>query len=153
METTPLGTAGSLGLMEPPQDTFLVINGNIRTRDFSAMQAFHREQDALITVGVRKFDLAVPYGVVEGEGGFVSRLEEKPTYSLFVNAGVYLLEPAALRYLRPGQALDMTDLIQLALAESERVASFPIIEYWLDIDNPADYKKANHDFQDGRMDQ
>lgn len=146
-EETPLGTAGSLGLMPPPQDTILVINGDILTRvDFSAMLAFHREQEALITVGVRKLDLAVPYGVVEGEGGFVTRLEEKPTLSLFVNAGVYLLEPQAFEYLHRGQPLDMTDLIQLGLAEGERVASFPIIEYWLDIGNPADYKKAQDEF-------
>jgi len=151
-EETPLGTAGSLGLMDPPQDTLLVINGDILTRvDFSAMLAFHREQEALITVGVRKYDLAVPYGVVEGEGGFVTRLEEKPTVSLFVNAGVYLLEPLAFRYLPPGKPLDMTDLIQLGLAEGVAVASFPIIEYWLDIGNPADYKRANHDYQNGSI--
>jgi dTDP-glucose pyrophosphorylase len=146
-EETPLGTAGSLGLMPPPQDTLLVINGDILTRvDFAAMLAFHREQDALITVGVRKYDLAVPYGVVEGQGGFVTRLEEKPTVSLFVNAGVYLLEPSAFRYLHRGKHLDMTDLIQLGLAEGERVASFPIHEYWLDIGNPADYKRAQEEF-------
>ncbi|MFH1033288.1 MAG: nucleotidyltransferase family protein [Pseudomonadota bacterium] len=146
-EETPLGTAGSLGLLDPPRDTILVINGDILTRvDFAAMLAFHREQDALITVGVRKLDLAVPYGVVEGQGGFVTRLEEKPTVSLFVNAGVYLLEPAAFGYLPAGGHLDMTDLIQLALAEGQRVASFPIIEYWLDIGNPADYQKAQDEF-------
>jgi dTDP-glucose pyrophosphorylase/CBS domain-containing protein len=151
-EETPLGTAGSLGLLPPPRDTLLVINGDILTGvDFSAMLAFHREQDALITVGVRKYDLAVPYGVVEGEGGFVTRLEEKPTVSLFVNAGIYLLEPAALAYLSPGKPLDMTDLIQLGLAEGERVASFPILEYWLDIGNPSDYQRANNDFQNGSV--
>lgn len=151
-EETPLGTAGSLGLMPPPSDTLLVINGDILTGvDFSALLAFHREQEALITVGVRRFDLAVPYGVIESQGGFVTSLEEKPTVSLFVNAGVYLLEPRALGFLPAGKPLDMTDLIQLALGEGERVASFPILEYWLDIGNPEDYKKANHDYQDGRI--
>ncbi|MBI5523549.1 MAG: nucleotidyltransferase family protein [Desulfarculus sp.] len=151
-EQTPLGTAGSLGLMPTPRETLLVINGDILTRvDFAAMLAYHRQQDALITVGVRKLDLAVPYGVIKGQDGFVTSLEEKPTLSLFVNAGVYLLEPAALGHLQAGQHLDMTDLITLALAAGQPVASFPIIEYWLDIGNPADYKKANHDFGNGSV--
>lgn len=120
--------------MAQPRDTLLVINGDILTKvDFKVMLDFHREQDALITVGVRKFEMSVPYGVVEGEGGFVSRLEEKPSLRFFVNAGIYLLEPGCFSYLSTGRRVDMTDLIQAVLAEGERVASFPIHEYWLDI--------------------
>lgn len=151
-EERPLGTAGALGLLEPPTGPLLVINGDILTKvDFQALLDFHREQDALVTVGVRKFEMRVPYGVVEGEGGFVTSLEEKPSLSFFVNAGIYLLAPEAYRYLPAGLRLDMTELIQAMLAEGERVASFPIHEYWLDIGRHDDYLRAQEDLKNGRL--
>ncbi len=151
-EERPLGTAGALSLMGPPEDTLLVINGDILTKvDFQAMLAFHREQDAIITVGVRKFEMRVPYGVVEGESGFVTGLQEKPSLNFFVNAGIYLLEPDCFRYLPAGRRMDMTELIQSVLAEGERVASFPIHEYWLDIGRHDDYLRAQEDLKNGRL--
>ncbi len=151
-EERPLGTAGALGLMEPPTGPLLVINGDILTRvDFKAMLAFHREQEALATIGVRQYDLSVPYGVVEAQGGFVSGLKEKPVLSFFVNAGIYLLEPAVFRYVPSGLRLDMTELIEALLAEGERVASFPIHEYWLDIGQHQDYLRAQEEFKNGSV--
>jgi NDP-sugar pyrophosphorylase family protein len=151
-EERPLGTAGALSLMQPPAGPLLVINGDILTRvDFKAMLAFHQEQDAQVTVGVRQFHMDVPYGVVQAEGGFVSELTEKPVYRFFVNAGIYLLQPAVFRYLSRGRRLDMTELIQALLAESQRVASFPIHEYWLDIGQHQDYLRAQEDLENGRL--
>lgn len=151
-EDRPLGTAGALGLLGTPQDTLLVINGDILTKvDFRAMLDFHQEQNAIITVGVRKFEISVPYGVVESEGGFITFLQEKPSLNFFVNAGIYLLEPSCFRYLTVGRRKDMTELIQLALAEGERVASFPIHEYWLDIGKHEDYQRAQDDISNGRF--
>lgn len=151
-EDRPLGTAGALSLMPPPKNTLLVINGDILTKvDFQAMLDFHREQDAIITVGVRKFEMRVPYGVVEGESGFVTGLQEKPSLNFFVNAGIYLLEPDCFRYLPRVRRMDMTELIQAMLAEGERVASFPIHEYWLDIGRHDDYLRAQEDLKNGRL--
>ena len=60
-EDRPLGTAGALGLMEPATEPVLVINGDILTQvDFRAMLAFHREHQADLTVGVRRYDLQIP---------------------------------------------------------------------------------------------
>jgi NDP-sugar pyrophosphorylase family protein len=41
----------------------------------------------------------------------------------------------------------MTDLIQWLLDSDHIVASFPIIEYWLDIGQLADYERAQNDMQ------
>jgi dTDP-glucose pyrophosphorylase/CBS domain-containing protein len=142
-EDRPLGTAGALGLMPPPGDTLLVINGDILTEvDFRTMLAYHQEHQAILTVGVRKYELNVPYGVVESSGVFVSGLKEKPCLSFFVNAGIYLLEPEAHGHIPINHRFDMTDLIQLLLDQGKPVVSFPIIEYWLDIGQHADYARA-----------
>jgi len=147
-EDRPLGTAGALGLMEQPDEPLLVVNGDILTRvDFRAMLTFHREHGADLTVGVRQYELQVPYGVIECDGPRVRRLREKPSLGFLVNAGIYLLEPSVYRYIPSGQRLDMTDLIERLLAEGRTVVSFPIVEYWVDIGQLEDYEKAQEDIR------
>jgi dTDP-glucose pyrophosphorylase/CBS domain-containing protein len=147
-EDQPLGTAGGIGLIETPEIPLLVMNGDLLTDlDFRAMLDFHREQRAWLTVAVRQYSLTVPYGVVESEGGFVRGLTEKPSLNFFVNAGIYLLEPAAHRLIPSGERMDMPDLIQKLLDRGHPVASFPIHEYWLDIGQHADYQRAQDDFE------
>ncbi len=151
-EDSPLGTAGAVGLLEHAQEPLLVINGDILTRvDFRAMFDFHREQQADLTVGVRQYDLQVPYGVIECNGIHVQRLLEKPLLNFLVNAGIYMLSPAVHSYIHSGQRFDMTDLIQELIREKKSVVSFPIWEYWLDIGQVADYEKAQADMKNGRL--
>lgn len=150
-EDRPLGTAGALGLMQAPQEPLLVINGDILTRvDFRSMLAYHRKHGADLTVGVRQYDLQVPYGVLECDGPRVRQVREKPTLQFLVNAGIYLLEPSVHQYIPSGQRFDMTDLIQRLLENERPVMSFPIVEYWLDIGQHDDYEQAQKDIDDGR---
>jgi len=142
-EDRPLGTAGSLGLMKSPDQTVLVINGDILTQvDFRAMLAYHREHAADLTVAVQWYDLQVPYGVVECEGPLVRRLSEKPSFKFLVNAGIYLLEPGVYGFIPEGEPYDMTDLIQRLVDEGLQVVAFPIREYWIDIGKHEDYASA-----------
>jgi dTDP-glucose pyrophosphorylase len=146
IEPRPLGTAGALGLIDTPQDTVLVLNGDVLTEvDYEALLDFHREQKADLTIGVRQYGLKVPYGVVDSDGPRVRSLREKPECLFFVNAGIYLLEPSVYRYVPAARWFDMTDLIQALLDAHRPVVSFPVMEYWLDIGQHADYQKAQHD--------
>lgn len=147
-EDKPLGTGGSLGLIDKPTEPMLVINGDILTQvDFRAMLAYHQEHQAIMTIAVRQYDIKVPYGVIECEGSRVCSLKEKPQMHFLVNAGVYLLEPKVYEFIPNGEHFNMTDLIQRLLDSNHTVASFPIIEYWLDIGQLADYEHAQHDMQ------
>ena len=151
-EDRPLGTAGALGLMQTPEETLLVINGDILTRlDFRAMLAYHRECGADLTVAVRQYTVHIPYGVLECEGTRVRQVREKPLLSFLVNAGIYLLEPSVHRYIPNGQRFDMTDLIQRLIEEGRPVMSFLTVEYWLDIGQSVDYEKAQKDLRNGRI--
>lgn len=151
-EDRPLGTAGGLGLMEPPRETVLVINGDILTQlDFRAMLAYHREHGADLTLAVRQYDFQLPYGVIECEGIAVRRLTEKPLLNFYVNAGVYLLEPAVYRYIPNGEPFDMTDLIQCLLEKRQKVISFPTREYWSDIGQLEDYEQAQKDIKSRKL--
>jgi dTDP-glucose pyrophosphorylase/CBS domain-containing protein len=151
-EDTPLGTAGALGLLDRPQETLLVMNGDILTDvDLRALLDYHRQHAALLTVGVRKYEVKVPYGVVESDGPLVRKVVEKPSLTFFVNAGVYLLEPRAQSYIPAGRRFEMTDLIARLIEEKHAVACFPILEYWLDIGRLGDYDQAQQDIKAGRF--
>ena len=69
---------------------------------------FHAEDDNLITVGVRRYVLEVPYGVVDLDGARVTQLREKPTIEFFVNAGIYAVEPRGRRAHAAGEAVGST---------------------------------------------
>jgi dTDP-glucose pyrophosphorylase/CBS domain-containing protein len=151
-ENQPLGTAGAIKLLEFSEDPLLVINGDILTHvDFRAMLAYHQKHEACLTVGVRQYDLQVPYGVMECDGAKILKVSEKPKLQFLVNAGIYLLDPNARNYIPSDRKFDMTDLIQSLISEKRNVISFPILEYWLDIGQHSDYEKAKSDFANGRF--
>jgi NDP-sugar pyrophosphorylase family protein len=151
-EDEPLGTAGALGLLAIPDEPLLVINGDIITQvDFRSMLSFHRTHQADLTVGVRQYEVQVPYGVMECEGVHVKQVREKPTYHYLVNAGIYLLEPTVYRYINRGERFDMPDLIRHLIEEGRTVVSFPIVEYWLDVGQHKDYEQAQLDMEEGRI--
>jgi dTDP-glucose pyrophosphorylase/CBS domain-containing protein len=145
-EDRPLGTGGALALLPTPRQTLLVINGDILTQvDFRAMLSFHQEHGSEMTVAVRRYEIEVPYGVVECEGAWIRALKEKPQLGFLVNAGIYLLEPSVFDLIPNGKRFNMTDLIGWLLDKRRAVISFPIREYWLDIGQPADYVQAQTD--------
>lgn len=151
-EIEPRGTAGALSNFCGGGETLLVINGDIITDiNFRAMYDFHREQDSALTVAVRKYEIPVPFGVIEAEGSRVFNLVEKPTLAHFINAGIYLLEPGVLEQIPASGRMDMTDLIEKLLQVGDVVTSFPVHEYWLDIGRLKDYIQAQADADKGKF--
>jgi len=151
-EDHPLGTAGGLSFLSGKTGPILVMNGDILTSvRFRELLAFHRENRADLTVGVRVHEVDVPYGVVECEGAQVKDVREKPKIRLLVNAGVYMLEPFVSYFIPNGRRCDMPDLIKSLLECGRKVVSFPIMEYWLDIGRKTDYERANDDVRMGRI--
>jgi dTDP-glucose pyrophosphorylase/CBS domain-containing protein len=151
-EESPLGTCGGLRLFEEFREPMLVINGDILTGvNFADLVGFHRKHGAEATVCVRKYDVQVPYGVIDVDGIWMRGLREKPSVGFFVNAGIYLLEPSVQGSIPEGVRFDMTDLIARLLAEGRRVATFPVVEYWLDVGQPADYAQAQRDIETSKI--
>jgi NDP-sugar pyrophosphorylase family protein len=147
-EPHALGSAGALQLVREELDRpFLVLNADLLTKvNLSSLMRFHREEGNLVTVGVRQYRLEVPYGVVDFDGTAVTGLQEKPGLSFFVNAGIYAVDPGAVDLLPPTLSeVNMTDIIDAALAGGHRVGGFPIREYWLDIGQLSDYERSQHD--------
>lgn len=147
-ETAPSGTAGALRhIRHSGTAPLLVINGDILTHtDFQAMYRFHQENEAAFTVGVRTYEFQIPYGVLQMDGANVTSLVEKPSTRLFINAGVYLMQPEVLERIPADQRFDMTDLIRALIEAGRKVVSFPIFEYWIDVGRPEDYARAQGEY-------
>lgn len=144
-EDRELGTAGALNLLpEQPSEPLLVLNGDILTKfDFGHLLSFHVENSALATLCVREYLTEVPFGVVSLDDSTVLALEEKPVFSHYVNAGVYLLDPTLLKMIPSKKFFDMPELIEKVLGIQGRVAAFPIHEYWLDVGHPKALDQAH----------
>lgn len=147
-EEIPLGTAGSLSLMQDIGDLpVIVMNGDLLSRvNYLDLLKFHKENVAVATVCSREFSYEVPFGVVKFEGYDVREIVEKPLNKCFVSAGIYVIEPSVIASMQRGAAIDMPDLLQNLIDDKQRVSTFPIHEYWLDIGRFADYERANRDF-------
>jgi NDP-sugar pyrophosphorylase family protein len=147
-ERRPLGSAGALRLAAAELDRpFVVMNADLLTNvKLAALMRFHCEEHNVVTVGVRRYALELPYGVLEMDGTRVRSLREKPSLGFFINAGLYAVDPAAISLISTlSERFDMTDLVEAALAAGARVGGFPVREYWLDVGQLADYDRAHGD--------
>jgi NDP-sugar pyrophosphorylase family protein len=62
-----------------------------------------------------------------------------------INAGIYVLSPAAVHRVPAGQRIDMPELIAGEIARGGSVNAFPLREYWLDVGRMAEFEKAQQD--------
>ncbi len=148
-ESEPLGTAGALGLLpEVPEQPLILMNGDILTRvNFAHLLEFHNDQGGEATMCVRKYDFQVPYGTVQLEGYRMLRIAEKPMYTFYVNAGIYVFSPHAVARVARGRRKDVPALLDEVIADGGEIAAFPIHEYWLDIGQMDDFLRAQDDVE------
>ena len=147
-ENCRLGTAGALSLLpELPQTPFLVMNGDLLTKvNFAQLLNFHQESKATATMCVREYDFQVPFGVVNIDDHLIKSIDEKPIHRFFVNAGIYVLEPAVLDLIPKQKLFDMPQLFDQLIARQKKTGAFPIREYWLDIGRLDDLERAHEEF-------
>lgn len=148
-ERRALGTAGPLSLITRTfREPLIVMNGDLLTKiDFKALLDFHTEEKNHATVCVREYEFQVPYGVIEMEDSSMTRITEKPVHRFFVNAGIYVLDPRALSLIPKGRPFSMPDLLEKVHRRNRgSVGCFPIREYWLDIGQLQDYRRAQAEF-------
>jgi NDP-sugar pyrophosphorylase family protein len=153
-EARPTGTAGSLASVLGLDRTFLVMNGDLLTNlDFHALVEFHRREGALLTIAAHTREVKIDLGVLQldGRGGLTGYVE-KPTHNYHVSMGIYVYEPAVLKYIRPDTYLDFPDLVLRLLAHGERVCAYQTDCVWLDIGRPDDYARAQQLFAERRED-
>ena len=150
-EDKRMGTAGALSLLKEkqPKEAFFVMNGDLLTNvNFEHLLTFHQNHNAKATMAVREYDFQIPYGVVNIENENIKSIEEKPTHKFFVNAGIYVLDSSCIELIPKDEFYDMPTLFEKMIDMNQTTISFPLREYWLDIGQMDDYKKANYEYNE-----
>lgn len=149
-EQQRLGTAGALSLLpEPPTQPIFVTNADLLTKEnFAYMVDQHIESGADATMGVREYEMQVPFGVVRERDGQIEAIEEKPIQRFTVSSGMYVLSPDALELVPGNQFFDMPTLFETMVARGMRTRCHRVDGYWLDIGRLPDYERANLEFDE-----
>lgn len=149
-ETKPLGTIGSVMLVDDFQnEEIIVMNSDLLTNiDFADFYKAFKEADADMAVASVSYHVDIPYAVLEtDETQKVQSLKEKPRYTYFSNAGIYLLKTKILEMIPKDEFYDITTLMDKVIEMDRKLITYPINGYWLDIGRMEDYKKAQEDIK------
>jgi mannose-1-phosphate guanylyltransferase/phosphomannomutase len=159
VEESPLGTAGSVRLAADQLDEpFLVISGDaLCDVDLGKLVEFHRERNAAATIGLVSVDNPLEFGiVVTDDDGRIERFLEKPSwgqvFSDTINTGIYVLDPEVLRHVPTDRPFDFSkELFPLLLEMGRPLCGFVLEGYWQDIGNLDQFRQANYDALDGKL--
>ena len=149
-EDKPLGTIGSILLIENfAHDDIIVMNSDLLTNiDYADFFKTYKDSDADMAVAATSYHVDVPYAVLEvNESNAVKSLKEKPRYTYYSNAGIYILKKDVLKMIPEDQFYDITDLMEKILEMNLKLITYPINGYWLDIGKHEDFKKAQDDIK------
>jgi len=154
-----LGTAGGVKRMEAffrDEEAFLVHYGDILTdHDFTAMLAFHRERDSLLTLLMHERARSNSVVELDEESRVVGFWErpaepiESPRRSRWVNSGVCICSPQIFASIPLGVASDLPRDIIPQLLPSRRVFGFPLRGYRCAIDSPDRLAEADAAIRNG----
>lgn len=160
IETTPLGTAGSVKKAEHllKDGTFIIVSGDALTDcDLTKAIEFHKRKGSLATLILYRVPNPLEFGVViTDEDGKVVRFLEKPSWSeVFsdtVNTGMYILEPEIFQYMEPNKQYDWSgDIFPRLLAERKPMFGYIMEEYWADVGSLTQYREAQEHMLAGKV--
>lgn len=147
-EAKPLGTIGSILLVKEFQhEDIIVMNSDLLTNiDFNDFYRAFKNSGADMAVAATSYHVDVPYAVLEAdETNKVISLKEKPKYTYYSNAGIYILKKDVLKMIPEDRFYDITDLMERILEMNLNLVTYPINGYWLDIGKHEDFEKAQQD--------
>jgi dTDP-glucose pyrophosphorylase len=146
-EDVALGTIGAvreINLFNHPY--VLVANSDLLTNlDYEDFFIDFVKKDAALSVVTIPYTVNIPYAVLETANGHVINFKEKPNYTYYSNGGIYLLKKEIIERIPKGTFFNATDLMEQLIAAKEKVISYPMYGYWLDVGKPEDYNRAKED--------
>ncbi len=153
IEKEPLGTGGAIQLAcrSAKETQLLTLNGDsIFKIDIQQQAAFHSQQDADCTLGLKYLTDFDRYGAVElNSDNSIASFKEKQFFNEgFINGGVYILNRE--RFLSEGLPEKFsfeTDYLQ-AHYRQRKMYGLPQDAYFIDIGIPEDYTRAQTELMD-----
>jgi dTDP-glucose pyrophosphorylase len=147
IEDKPLGTLGALSLTKNLQhETVVIMNADILTNiNFEDFYNYFVLEKADMAIATMTYKVNIPYAVLETHENNIKSFKEKPTYTYFSNAGIYLIKRELINVIPINEYYNATDLITKLLYLNKKIISYPILGYWLDIGRHEDFEKAQID--------
>ena len=138
--------------------TFFVLYGdNLTTCNLNRLVIFHRAKGGIATIALHHRDDPTASGIAElNEEDRIIQFLEKPmphqVFSLWVNAGILVLEPAVLDAIPDGKNIDFgRDLFPSLLARGEGIYGYRMSQdedlWW--IDTPEDLERVKAIWEEG----
>jgi NDP-sugar pyrophosphorylase family protein len=149
-EDKPLGTAGAIGLIDEFHTEYiLVMNSDLLTNiNFADFFNEFIHSNADMAVAATSYHVDIPYAVLEVDSNKqVTSLKEKPRYTYYSNAGIYLFKKELCDKIPKNEFYNITELMEDVVNSSKKLITFPILGYWLDIGKMPDYIKAQEDIK------
>lgn len=147
-ETHPLGTIGSVKLVNHfENDTILLMNSDLLTNiNFDDFYQKFIESKSDMQVATVPYHIDVPYAIMDiNNENEVLSFSEKPRYTYYSNAGIYLFKKELINLIPGDSAFDATHFMEAVIANKKKLTSYPILSYWLDIGRIDDFYKAQED--------
>ncbi len=137
-EKVPRGTAGGLKELYKNKnlsENFIIINSDVITKiDFSSLIKFHIKNEGSFTIVSKLLNQKISFGSIKHKSDLLHSIEEKPTVSFFINAGIYATKKEILKLI-PNQKkiFNMTDLIGKIKENKIKIKIFHSYEEWHDV--------------------
>lgn len=154
-EEKPMGTIGSVSKIVNSirNDNVLLMNSDLLTNiDYADFYKKFIESEADMIVATIPYHVDVPYAVMEiNRSEEVVSFKEKPRYTYYSNAGIYLFKKELINLIPTNEKFDATHFMEKIIAEKKKLISYPVLGYWLDIGRMDDYYKAQEDIKHLKM--
>ena len=148
-EDKPLGTAGALASIDKKNINFpmLVTNGDIICEIDYQKLIDRSEKDGHEGIMLsKKEEIFIPFGVINQKEGRWLGLEEKPSHSYLVNAGIYLISERMLNLVNKNEYLDMPQLFEKSYHQNISLGIEITNDFWIDIGRHETLKRADKYF-------
>lgn len=147
-EKKKLGTCGPLSLLESKINSpILLMNGDIITNlNFKKLFNFFFKQKTILTVATKKISVPFEFGKIVSKKGYITSIEEKPTFIEEILAGIYILDHSCLKLIPKNKYYGIDDFIKKLLRKKIRISKYIINDYWVDIGTKETYNKSRKKF-------
>lgn len=156
-----LGSAGAVQQMKAYLDgaPFVVVGcDDLTDLPLDRLLEFHRDKQAVATIGLVQREEVDQYGVVVTDAnGKITGFQEKPPKgterSNLVNTGIYAFTPEIFDHIPAGVFYDFGKNVFPSLQQAgEAFYGYDArTAYWCDIGTPSEYRRATNDILTGRF--
>jgi D-glycero-alpha-D-manno-heptose 1-phosphate guanylyltransferase len=147
VETQPLGTGGGLRLAldQTRGDSVLAINGDTYfPAPLAELVRMHREQDADLTLGLKRMARCERYGTVQlaPDGQVAAFMEKGAVENGLISGGLYALRRSLLTRWPAGQPFSFEKDVLERREPRDKFVGVTFDTYFIDIGIPEDYTRA-----------